>query len=59
LDPVTIGSRIANSRELSRTLKLYIFDIQLHQASDQQLPGGLLFLLCFSFTQSTHRLLRW
>jgi hypothetical protein len=33
-------------------------DILLHQASDQQLPGGLLFFLCFSFTQSTHRLLQ-
>jgi hypothetical protein len=58
---VTIGCRIAGPPELklNRTLKLYIFDIPLQQAADQQLPGGLLLLLFLSVSQSTHRLVQW
>ena len=37
---MTIGPRVADQRELRKKRKLYIFDILLHQASDQQLPGG-------------------
>ena len=56
---MTVGSRVVDQRVLSRTLKLSIFEGLLHEASDQQLPGGLLFLLCLSVTRSTPRLLEW